>query len=141
MVPFTVPSLPHKTLTELRTQPPKLSKMPKEEKDAVDGERNKPKVPKSTVFCGLFGFKTAWNLTQDRIHNKSGQIIATSHDRFPPKGSVLEGKSPAISGKSRLVKYYFIWPDKSISDLMNISWVWGFSQDAILTTRTRYIKM
>ena len=23
----------------------------------------------------------------------------------PPKGSVLEGKSPAISGKSRLVKY------------------------------------
>ena len=25
--------------------------------------------------------------------------------RFPPKGSVLEGKSPAISGKSRLVKY------------------------------------
>ena len=36
-----------------------------------------------------------------------GQIIfATSHDRFPPKGSCLEGKSPAISGKSRLVKYY-----------------------------------
>ena len=38
--------------------------------------------------------------------NKSGQIIATSQDRFPPKGSVLEGKSPAISGKPRLVKYY-----------------------------------
>ena len=35
----------------------------------------------------------------------SGQIIATSHDRFPPKGSVLEGKS-SISGKSRLVNYY-----------------------------------
>ena len=34
------------------------------------------------------------------------------HDRFgPPKGSVLEGKSPAISGRSRLVKYYSIWPD------------------------------
>ena len=33
-----------------------------------------------------------------------GQIIATSHDRFSPKGSFLEGKSPAISGKSRLVK-------------------------------------
>ena len=27
-----------------------------------------------------------------------------------PKGSVLEGKSLAISGKSMLVKYYFIWP-------------------------------
>ena len=33
-------------------------------------------------------------------------FIATSHDRFPPKGSVLEGKSPAISVKSRLLKYY-----------------------------------
>ncbi len=31
----------------------------------------------------------------------SGQIIAPSHDRFPPKGSKLEGNSPAISGKSR----------------------------------------
>ena len=26
----------------------------------------------------------------------------------PPKGSVWEGKSPAISGKSRLVKYYWL---------------------------------
>ena len=32
--------------------------------------------------------------------------IATSHDRFPPKGSGLEGKSQKISGKSRLVKCY-----------------------------------
>ena len=39
------------------------------------------------------------------------QIIATSHDQKPPIGSGLEGKSPKISGKSRLVKYYFIWPD------------------------------
>ena len=39
--------------------------------------------------------------------NTSGQIIAISHgSRFPPKGSVLEGESPAISGKSMLVKYY-----------------------------------
>ena len=35
----------------------------------------------------------------------SGQIIATSHDRFPPKGSFLEGESPYFR-KSRLVKYY-----------------------------------
>ena len=38
-------------------------------------------------------------------NNLAGQIIATSHDRFPQKGSFLEGKS-SISGKSRLVKYY-----------------------------------
>ena len=31
----------------------------------------------------------------------------------PPKGSVLEGKSPAISGKSRLVKYYSIGPEQN----------------------------
>ena len=43
-------------------------------------------------------------------YHLSGQIIATSHD-LTPKGSFLEGKSPAISGKSRLVKYYSIWPD------------------------------
>ncbi len=30
-------------------------------------------------------------------------FIETSHDRFTPQ---KEGKSPAISGKSRLVKYY-----------------------------------
>ena len=41
----------------------------------------------------------------------SGQIIATSHGSLTPKGSVLKGKSPEISGKSRLVKYYSIWPD------------------------------
>ena len=38
-------------------------------------------------------------------------IIATSHGSLTAKGSFLEGKSPAISGKSRLVKYYSIWPD------------------------------
>ena len=35
----------------------------------------------------------------------SGQIIATSHDRFPPKWWFSKG-NPLISGKSRLVKYY-----------------------------------
>ena len=38
---------------------------------------------------------------------KAGEIIAGPGSRpGPPKGSFLEGKSPAISGKSRLVKYY-----------------------------------
>ena len=36
----------------------------------------------------------------------SGQIIANPSHDLTPKGSVLEGKSPAISGKSRLVKHY-----------------------------------
>ena len=37
----------------------------------------------------------------------SGQISSRRHTSFgPPKGSGLEGKSPAISGKSRLVKYF-----------------------------------
>ena len=35
----------------------------------------------------------------------SGQIDRT-HDQKNPKGSFLEGKSPAISKISRLVKYY-----------------------------------
>ena len=34
-----------------------------------------------------------------------GQIIAASHDRFPPNGGYSKG-SPLISGFSRLVKYY-----------------------------------
>ena len=54
----------------------------------------------------------------------SGQIIATSHDRFPPKGSFLEGKSPAISGKPRLVKYYSIWPE--LSEPITQSFIFGF---------------
>ena len=40
------------------------------------------------------------------IYVKSGQIIATARtDLGPQKGSKLEGKSPAILGKSRLVNY------------------------------------
>ena len=38
-------------------------------------------------------------------NNKSGQIIATSHDRFPPNGGLVR-EIPLISGKSGLVKYY-----------------------------------
>ena len=36
----------------------------------------------------------------------SGQIIATSHDRFPPNGGLVREMGPLISGKSGLVKYY-----------------------------------
>ena len=40
---------------------------------------------------------------------------SAGRDRFPPmgppNGGDCKGNSPAISGKSRLVKYYFIWPD------------------------------
>ena len=41
------------------------------------------------------------------------KFVATSHGFLSPhdSGSGLEGKSPAISGKSRLVKYYSIWPE------------------------------
>ena len=38
--------------------------------------------------------------------NDSGQIIATSHDRFPSNGGLVREMGPLISGKSRLVKYY-----------------------------------
>ena len=30
----------------------------------------------------------------------------------PPNGGLLREMGPLISGKSRLVKYYFIWPDQ-----------------------------
>ena len=45
-------------------------------------------------------------------HEKSGQIIATSHD-LTPYGGLVREMGPLISGKSRLVKYYSIWPEKS----------------------------
>ena len=51
----------------------------------------------------------------------SGQIIATSHDLGPQKVAE-ERKSPAISGNSRLVKYYFIWPDVIFS-LLLMAWM------------------
>ena len=40
-----------------------------------------------------------------RSSHGSGQIIATSHDRKPPKRWFRKGNL-LISGKSRLVKYY-----------------------------------
>ena len=40
----------------------------------------------------------------------SGQIITISHD-LTPKCSLVSKGNPLISGKSRLVKYYSIWPE------------------------------
>ena len=49
-------------------------------------------------FCVLFG-------PRSRVFYLSGQIIATSHERFSPKLWFSKGNL-LISGKSRLVKYY-----------------------------------
>ena len=44
--------------------------------------------------------------------NHGGVFLVKLFRDLTAKGSGLEGKSPKISGKSRLVKYYFIvWPD------------------------------
>ena len=40
----------------------------------------------------------------------SGQFITTSQE-FSPQMVVKSKGNPLISGKSRLVKYYSIWPD------------------------------
>ena len=44
------------------------------------------------------------------IYNQQFQgtiiLMATSHDQNPKKSSFLEGKSPAISGRSRLMQDY-----------------------------------
>ena len=50
-----------------------------------------PYSPMGYHYFGKHLVKLARDLTRPKNH---------------PKGSVLEGKSPAISGKSRLVKYY-----------------------------------
>ena len=47
----------------------------------------------STRLTVEFESRTLWRLSFVWLDD-SGQIIATSHDRFPPKGSFLEGKSP-----------------------------------------------
>ena len=40
-------------------------------------------------------------------------------DLYGPQKVADEGNSPAISGKSRLVKYYSIWPDMSLLGVLN----------------------
>ena len=45
------------------------------------------------------GLLAQWPLATRRP--AANEAMVGSHDRFPPKGSDLEGNSPAISGKSR----------------------------------------
>ena len=53
----------------------------------------------------------------------SGQIIATSHDLGPQKVAFWKGNGTLISGKSRLVKYYSIWPDHMGNDVKKLTHV------------------
>ena len=46
-----------------------------------------------------------------------GQTIATSHEFFTPNGGLVREMGSLISGKSRLVTYYFIWPESEILNL------------------------
>ena len=62
----------------------------------------------SPKICKKFGTHLA--ILKVTFLGWSGQNIATSHDRFPPKGSFLEGKS-------RLVKYYNLARMVSLRDL------------------------
>ena len=54
------------------------------------------------------GMRGAWVLLGMAIMDRCRKVTSNLTHRFPPKGSFLEGKSPAISGKSRLVKYYHV---------------------------------
>ena len=56
----------------------------------------------------------------------SGQIIATSHRSLTPKRWLRKGNgTPAMSGTSRLVKYYSIWPE-SFPRSGIVVWFWYF---------------
>ena len=83
------------------------------------------------MFHNLIVFRVT-NLHQ-HTPTISGQIIATSHD-LTPNGGDCKG-NPLISGKSRLVKYYSIWPDyiqpKNNMLLFPVGW------DAFETNRGR----
>ena len=66
--------------------------------DKLKGPPPKRHMPRS--------WSQSWGWAKQHEH-LSGQISSRPHrTENPPKGSGLEGKSPAISGKSRLVKYY-----------------------------------
>ena len=56
-------------------------------------------------YTSLEGGCDLWDPCNFQNHG-AGQIVATSRDLGPPKGSFLEGKSSKISRKSSLVKYY-----------------------------------
>ena len=49
----------------------------------------------------------------------SGQIMATSDNLGPQKVAFSEGNR-LIWGKSRLVKYHFIWPDRMFVGLVDV---------------------
>ena len=69
-------------------------------------------VPPSTEYCWLFHFIHTFLCIDVSVcfggacFICSGQIIATSHDRFPPNGGLVIGKG-----------HYSIWPD-----LLGICW-------------------
>ena len=51
-----------------------------------------------------------------------GGLMETSQDRLAPNGGDCKGNgTPKISGKSRLVKYYSIWPDISVLKQKSVS--------------------
>ena len=64
---------------------------------------------KRVFFVAHLFFRKLGSLTFIR----SGQIVAASHDLTPILLAFWKG-NPLISGKSRLVKYYSIWPDPFI---------------------------
>ena len=50
-----------------------------------------------------------------RVSESSGQISPRPHTTdFPQMVVIVREMGPLISGKSRLVKYYFIWPDSDL---------------------------
>ena len=56
----------------------------------------------------------------------SGQIIATSHDRFPPNGGLVREIPENFREIVWLVKYYSIWPDiYNIPGTLNIRFFIG----------------
>ena len=64
-------------------------------------------VEKPSFWRCLGGFgRSKWMPWMPRRRVVCREAQDLKHDRFAPKGSVLEGRSPKISGKSRLVKYY-----------------------------------
>ena len=72
----------------------------------------------------LFGHRFLSKLMLPALHffwHQTGQI-SSRHDRFPPISVAFwKGNgTPKISGKSRLVKYYSIWPDKLVFNSVDV---------------------
>ena len=72
-------------------------------------------------FCMMFSSQIkAWCF----LTIKTGQIIPTSHDRFPPKCSLGLGKSPVFLWNLGWWNYE-IWPDKNNATVLE--WHWNIS--------------